>query len=149
MSSIDDILAQVDALNTSVKPIEAEDRLRSVLSTMGPAELRVWEPDLRRTIDHFLPKRRKTLTLLLDQHLSAEAETPAPIAVPARNVQPHLDALQSELKELGDYHIFQWSTFYRDRLGAFFGWFIDESGGADLHLAADSVRRLMHEHTRD
>ena len=39
--------------------------------------------------------------------------------------------------------------FYRDRLGIFFASFIDESEGADLRLAAESVRHLLRDHTRD
>ena len=38
MPSIDEILAQIESLISSVKPLEAEDRLRSVLGTMGAAE---------------------------------------------------------------------------------------------------------------
>jgi hypothetical protein len=149
MPSVDEILAEVDALITSVKPIEAEDRLQSVISTMGPAELRVWEPDLRRTIDHFLPKRRKTLTAFLDKNLQAEEAPLSTVSAPKGDIQFAIDSLKIELKELYDYHIFQWSTFYRDRLGEFFGLFVDESAGADLQGASESVRQLLQEHTRE
>ena len=87
--------------------------------------------------------------MLLEQQLLAETQLPQPVKAAPRNVQPAIDELKADLKELGDYHIFQWSTFYRDRLGIFFASFIDESEGADLRLAAESVRHLLRDHTRD
>lgn len=150
MSGIDDILAQVDSLIASVKPIEAEDRLRSVLSSMGPAELRVWEPDLRRTIDHFLPKRRKTLSSYLDQLFDAEAQSASPDKM-FNKIDPAvlMEGFESDLRELAVHHIFQWATFYRDRLGEFFSAFVGLGDSLDVETATESVRLLMREHTSE
>ena len=74
MPGIDDLLRQVESLVMSAEPAEADERLRSLLTTMGPTELRVWEPDLRLTIGKFLPQRRRALTLLLDQLLQSKEQ---------------------------------------------------------------------------
>jgi hypothetical protein len=67
---IDQILVEVERLVDTVKPREAEERLRSLISTVGDEELRMWEADLRVTIGRFLPKRRKSLLLVLDRRLA-------------------------------------------------------------------------------
>jgi hypothetical protein len=152
MSGIDDFLAQVDSLIVEVKPVEAEDRMRSLLTTLGPAELRVWEPDLRRTIGNFLPKRRNILSLLLDKLLQAP-EQPSKPSEPSVNVpRPSdviIDELKDDLQDLSEHHIFQWSTFYRDFLGDFFGKFVKEAVASEISTAATSVRQLLKEHTSE
>jgi hypothetical protein len=149
MSSIDDLLGQVESLNASVKPTEAEDRLRSLLATMGPAELRVWEPDLRRTIERFLPKRRRALMSLLDKLLEVKPEFTKPPDSRASDMRPIVSGLESELEELSAHHIFQWSTFYRDSLGQFFTRFVEASASPGLRSEAEAVRSLLREHTHD
>ena len=70
---------QVERLVDTVKPQEAEERLRALIAMMGDEELRQWEADIRLTIGRFLPKRLKVLTLVLDRRLSTgnEAATEA------------------------------------------------------------------------
>jgi hypothetical protein len=140
-------------LLVAVKPTEAEDRLRTLLTSMGPDELRVWEPDFRLTIAKFLPKRRRNLDTLLNELLAAgpsdgrnKAETVTAADV---DIWPVVRSLESDLEELSGLHIFQWSTFYRDYLGQFFTEFIDASASAQLKEASESVKDLFSNHTRE
>ncbi len=70
MAQIETVLEQVEGLIRSVKLQDAQERLASLLRTMGPAELRVWEPELSLTISRFLPKRRRQLGQLLQERLA-------------------------------------------------------------------------------
>jgi hypothetical protein len=153
VSDISDILRQVESLLVAVKPTEAEDRLRTLLTSMGPDELRVWEPDFRLTIEKFLPKRRRNLDTLLNELLTARSpndrngvETITPANV---DIWPIVRSLESDLEELSGIHIFQWSTFYRDYLGQFFTKFIGAISRAQLKEASESVKNLLSNHTRE
>jgi hypothetical protein len=120
---IDQILADVERLVQTVKPREAEERLRSLIGTMGDEELKIWEADLRLTIGRFLPKRRKSLLLVLDRRLTGSDGSP-PATLEFRVEEdtrgPDLErfgtVFADELRDLSEHHIFQWSTFYRDVL---------------------------------
>ena len=152
MPGIDDILGQIAQISIA-QPVDAENRMRSLLTTMGAPELRVWEPDLRNTINTFLPKRRRGLTSLLEQLLGASDQqrtgTSGPHRMAEAATRDLLDKLERDLLDLSTYHIFQWSTFYRDYLGDFFGDFISKSPVLDIGSASNSVRALISQHTHD
>lgn len=151
MSDIAEILQQIELLLQAVRPGDAENRLRSLLDTMGREELRVWEPDFRATIEKFLPKRRRNLNDLVDQLLTTsplQVKDKAPTDSDAK-VMPLLDDLDSRLRELSDHHIFQWSTFYRDSLAEFFTDFIALSNATLLPDASQYVKELFARHTCD
>jgi hypothetical protein len=149
---IDDILGQVAQISVA-QPVDAQNRMQSLLSTMGPAELRVWEPDLRNTINTFLPKRRRELTDLLEQLLRARDQqrvgTNGPHRMTAAATRELIQELELDLQDLSDKHIFQWPTFYWDYLGRFFEEFIDKSAVIDIRPASEAVRQAIAKHTRD
>src|SRR3972149_2482029 len=109
MLTIEDTLTEVERLLATVRVQGAEDLIRSLMYTMGGQELRVWEADLRRTIDLFFHKRRRELTQALDRRLSLSAvgaDTKAPevlVDVDTKEIQADLRAQFVELARL---HIF-------------------------------------------
>src|SRR5215211_4064537 len=145
MPKIERILAEVERLVDTVKPREAEERLRALIGTMGDDELRTWEADVRLTIGRFLPKRRKSLLLVLDQRLAWPDGAPSPPR-PAQP-EPELDydrlasAFAGDLRDLSEHHMFQWSTFYRDVLSFYFDRFL----GAATNAPDQEVLHLIRE----
>ena len=129
MSNIDTVLEEVAELNATVRPADAEQRLHSLMSSLGDSELREREDDLRRAITQFLPKRRRRLTALLDGLV--ETVPNAPVAGPAQapdsdvDIEPLGAFFVDRLNELSQHHIFQWSTFYRDSLSRSFDQFLE------------------------
>jgi hypothetical protein len=154
MSEIDNLLEEVEQLIINAKPREAEERVRSLLSTIGDTELRIWEVDLRRTINRFLPKRRRALTAALDQRLGKAAAASEDDAVPPPHTDIDLQQLAevfaADLEELSEHHIFQWSTFYRDRLSSFFDQFFDGARHAgEVSAVLTMARHALTMHARE
>jgi hypothetical protein len=118
MPKVDQILAEVEHLVVSVRIQEAEEKIRSLMQTMGDEELRAWDADLRLTINRFLPKRRKKLLLILDERGGTNDSKPT-VGLLGVEEQPPFDlaVLEAEFEEdleiLSERHIYQWSTFYR------------------------------------
>src|SRR6185503_7908126 len=50
---------------------------------------------------------------------------------------------------LSQYHIFQWATFYRDNLGAYFRDLLLLAGGPDTEMGIEETRNLFRGHTRE
>lgn len=132
MAKIDQFLAEIERLVESVKLQEAEERLASLIRTMGDDELKAWDADLRVTIDRFLPKRRRNLLRALNERVHPENPRPAlllrakpePEPVVALDVDSLQIEFQDELSDLSKRHIYQWSTFYRDSLSVYFERFL-------------------------
>jgi hypothetical protein len=153
---IDQILGDVERLVQTVKPREAEEKLRSLISTMGDEELKMWEADLRLTIDRFLPKRRKSLTLVLDRRLASDGASPPTLKLGSQEPKqesplgPLQMAFAEELQDLSEHHIFQWSTFYRDTLSLYFDRFLTTATDASQRDDALRVmRELLSNHSQE
>ncbi len=98
-------------LITTVKPQDAEDRVRSLITTVGDEELRRWEADVRVTIGRLLPKRRQSLLLTLEQRLAGGDVPPRDrLRVGEPEAGPNCDALsatfEDELRKLSQRHIY-------------------------------------------
>jgi hypothetical protein len=130
-----DALAEVEDLLATVQPRLAEERVHELLARLGGDELRTWEPDLRRTIDVFLPKRRKVLLSELQTSIETGFVPYDPDAQPAAGADVDLGELQASFSEALDdlrrHHIFQWATFYRDCLSQYFDLCFDADRRAD------------------
>ena len=123
MASIDLHLERLEALiEQPQRRGDAETQVRALLLTLGKEELRVYEPDLRRVISRFLPKRRKDLELELARHIAIATTPPPPTTTPPveNNPDRELEQLRTRLRrglaDLHDRRIFQWNTAYRDYL---------------------------------
>ncbi|MBA2079838.1 hypothetical protein [Rhodanobacter sp. PCA2] len=120
---------------------EAYQSFRELLDSASLDQLRLLQPTLRGLVDQFHKRKRRDLTELLDQRL----EPPAPIECAALLVawQNHLDGLR-------DKHIFQWNTFYRERMN-----YILQDAYRRLHDAPeraeviDGLKLLFARHSTD
>lgn len=157
MPKFDQILTEVERLVATVKPQEAEDRLRSLIATVGDEELRRWEADVRVTIGRFLPKRRRNLLLTLEQRLDGDVGAAndrlrlrGTKSEPARNYEFLRAAFADELNALSQRHIYQWSTFYRDTLSAYFDRFLEAaSADASPVAALDAMGDPLARHSEE
>src|SRR4051812_10671033 len=125
MAALDEELRQIERLVRTVRPADAEHRLRALVATMGEEQLHAWEPDFRAVIAEFLPKRRIELDALLDGALQPARETPVAASADETHsddaVFPELVArVREDLDDLSRRHIFQWATAYRDRVSSAF-----------------------------
>lgn len=152
MERVDRELSEIRALLRTVKPAEAERRLRTLILQLGPEELRSVEQDLRPTIDGFLPKRRRDLTELLNRALQGAEATETVDAMGPFGEAPDVEdapaRLSVVLQDLAEHHIFQWSTYYRDALAPLFERLViasrdQDDSGARIH---DKVRQEFASH---
>ncbi len=67
-----------------------------------------------------------------------------PQSLPALNT-----AFLASLQDLSAYHIFQWSTFYRDIFTRFFGDYVDAALTFGVAQTADSIRLPLTSHSRE
>lgn len=154
MTSVDDNLDEVERLLSAVQPEEAEGILAALIGQLGPDELRVWEADLRKSIDGFLPKRKRRLHDALDMALASSARQPPndePAAAITREMRAVLNSFRDNLVDLSSYHIFQWSTWYRDTFAIFSDRFLDAThrGLSSNPAPGDLVRDLVANHACD
>jgi hypothetical protein len=151
MAKVDRILADVERLVATVKPQEAEERLRSLMQTMGDDELRAWDADLRVTINRFLPKRRKSLTLILDERIRPRPPMESsPEPTPAVDLIALQIQFETDLQNLSERHIYQWSTFYRDTLSQYFDSFLDAARKEDTRdQALNALRDSLSQHSEE
>jgi hypothetical protein len=121
MSSIDQALAKIIRLVSTVQPVQAQEQALQLIEGLGHAQLVEHRVRIEEMIAAFLPKRRRLLTQAFLTQLEA------PVAVKRDSEVSRSAALdwisdlraftRSELAQLGEQHIFQWSTFYRDSIG--------------------------------
>jgi len=151
MTSVEDLLANIEGLLERVRVQEAEDRLRSLLYTIGRDELSLWEYDIRRTIDQFLPKRRKALLAELRKRSNNPESNAALQEVSSATVVRSLqDDFERQLEDLSARHIFQWSTFYRETLLDFYNRFsAAASDKALLEAVGSGIYSALTTHARD
>ncbi|MFJ8392117.1 hypothetical protein [Streptomyces sp. NPDC094144] len=102
----------------------------------------------------FLRKRRNTLLARLDERLhgpppSALSEIKDP-AQAGDAAEDWLEEFLSALQDLSDRHIFQWSTYYRNRLAEDFTSFLDRlAGPEEARALLPKIALALSEHAQD
>lgn len=154
MSDVAAVLGEVRALVRHVQVADAQQRLEDLIKVMGPAELRVWEDELRAAIADFLPKRQKALRELLDHEIhasigsSGRQEGSSGSTAPEELGRLVLD-LELALSDLSRFHIFQWSTFYRETLADFFDSALQLATGVDASKEWSALDAVVANHAHE
>ncbi|WP_103343626.1 hypothetical protein [Amycolatopsis sp. CA-126428] len=157
MTRWDDSLRQVIELNRTVKPTQAEALMTEVLQGCTLEELGTLEAEIALAISSFLRKRQKSLTQLLEK-VSRDGASPAATQIADTStpvvdenfVAYSRDRLHRDLGELADHHIFQWATFYRDVLNAYFDEFLHQlTLGGPQGTWLIVMKKAMREHASD
>lgn len=113
-------------------------------------------PDLEVLIARFLPKRKKQLTVALENALAIAKRPTLPTVVRA-NAQPAPTPLPTDIQlytkrldELRDFHIFQWATYYRDVIGYIFKNLLSTLKNTDTwHSELESVSNDFARHSNE
>ena len=132
---------------------EPEGILTDLVNHMRPDTVLEWRTDLRDVAAQFQPKRRKRLLDLIERHAAGEMAAVRQTALAdgygAPPVATDDPEFRQELSELGERHIFQWSTHYRDCLNRHFDLYLRQlESGLDEGMVA-SMKRSLSEHSRD
>lgn len=148
MAKISDLLDSIEQDVNAVRLADAQLRLISLIGEIGADELIQWEAEIERVISSFFPRRQKALRQALEEcrvrlKLAPESDhVEAAVATASVDRAVLVEALDGELNRLAQYHIFQWSTYYREWAHRFLGsQLVLENSVND-----DDVRSLIGEH---
>ncbi len=134
---------------------EPERMLMDLIAQMGPSERADWRPDIVRIADEFQKKRRRNVMDLLDNgEISGidlhgrESCAAAPLeSASVAEVKKRLIEFRQALDDLGERHIFQWSTFYRDCFDAHLDRFLPSMGSTSPDGVVEAVTESLAAHT--
>lgn len=152
---IEDHLTRIKNMMATGKRKEPVSLLKDLISQMGPSELSDWRPDISRIADEFTKKPRKNILEMLDdqnrEHSDfdvCKAGSQVSESPPISPMSPLVTEFEQALEELGERHIFQWSTFYRDCLDSYFDRFFDAMGLPRPDDPVDALAKPLADHTR-
>jgi len=154
VSDIAAVLGEVRDLVRQVQVADAQQRLEDLVKIMGPAELRVWEDELRLAIETFLPKRQRVLLALLEREIRASVDSSTRQERGSSRRAPEalgrlVLTLEDTLSDLSKYHIFQWSTFYREALSEFHDQALDLATNSDARSEWNALEAVIAHHSRE
>ncbi|WP_406383983.1 hypothetical protein OHU25_41020 [Streptomyces sp. NBC_00117] len=144
MSTVDAALRDIEGLCRAVKPDQAQDLANGLIESLPVHDLEEREAQIRTVFTRaFLKKRRNALLFRLDEKLHGPPPSAAPepeeLAQVEGPVEDWLEEFLEALQYLSDRHIFQWSTYYRNRLAEDFTSFLDRL------TAPEAARTLLPE----
>ncbi|SCK08964.1 hypothetical protein VAR608DRAFT_0298 [Variovorax sp. HW608] len=122
--SIEAVLAEAEELISRHRYNDAFDNLVSLFQQCSQVDIQRLHDPIKEIIGRFMPKKRRLLSEELDGRLrrsgkvagtDTESDTSSHPAHPIR-LQHFVASLDSRFAELSEWHIFQWSTYYRDEL---------------------------------
>ncbi|MGV3725086.1 hypothetical protein [Hydrogenophaga sp.] len=123
--SIEAVLAEAEELISRHKYNDAFDNLISLLQQCSKVDIERLHDPIKEIIGRFMPKKRRMLGEELHSRLRRSGKAPAKDTesdAPSRShpirLQKFITSLDSRFAELSEWHIFQWSTYYRDELKA-------------------------------
>ena len=132
---------------------EPEGILTELVIHMRRDTVLQWRSDLRDVAERFQPKRRKRLLNLIERRAAGKMAAVRESAVaegyrapPVANDDPEF---RQELRELGERHIFQWSTHYRDCLNRHFDLYLRRLESNLDEGTVAPMKRSLSEHSRD
>jgi hypothetical protein len=130
MTTVDAALRKIEELCRAVKPDQAQHLANGLIESLPVHDLEMWETRIRTVFTRaFLKKRRNALLAEIDEKLyGPPPSTTTDPENPAQTEDAEEDWLEeflAALQDLSDRHIFQWSTYYRNRLAEDFTSFLD------------------------
>ena len=155
MPTIEETLTQIQSRLDAGQALWPEQRLTELIEQMGPAELSDWRTDIEMLVNKFHKKRRNTLWKFYSEQIGAPREPAAQspeIAGPYVTIGPESPLVRDfkhTLQQLREYHIFHWSTFYRDGLASHFEKFLTQLRRVAPDDLADALADPLAEHARD
>jgi hypothetical protein len=155
MSTVDAALQEIEGLCRAVKPDQAQDLANGLIEGLPIHDLETWETQIRTVFTRaFFKKRRNALLARLDEKLHGPppSTTPEP-EDPAQAEDAEEDWLEefvAALQDLSDRHIFQWSTYYRNRLAEDFTSFLDRlANPEEARTLLPKIAHALSGHAQD
>jgi hypothetical protein len=146
---IEAVLAECEDLISRNEVNRAHDTLLELIHYGSRADVQRLQPTLEEIIGRFLPKRKRDLGQALEQRLGTGDVHAAQPASSTRSAQGGVREFEATVRErfedLSRWHIFQWSTYYRDELRAILADIVDLSR-ADK--TADAAFDVLGTHAR-
>lgn len=120
--SIEAVLAEAEELISQRRVTTAFDNLIVLFLQCSQVDLKRLHDPITEVIDRFLPQKRRKLSEAFRSRLDGGAQESPESSLgtpenPAR-LQDFVTSLNNRLDELSKWHIFQWSTYYKDELRA-------------------------------
>ncbi len=128
--------------------VAADTAFRDFLATHNRAEVKRYEPELRALLDSFYKNRKRDLTSLLDASLGPIVQGKDTTTAVA-DITDFETSIHAKLCALSDYHIFQWTTYYRDFLGRLFDRLYRETQDATRQTLSTIATDKLAEHAAD
>ena len=160
-----DTLERIDAELARGHAAAPQRALEDLIRHMSRRVLEEWRVDLQARIDRFQPKRRRELQKLFNERTRTPASDGSGAvlevgsqmslvnesAAEADDLYFEVDrvdrAFEADLRELGEKHIFQWSTAYTETLNRHFDGYLPLLRSELALTAARSIRQRLDEHT--
>ena len=116
--TIEALLAEAEELLSRQHVKKAYDNLQILFQQCSLVDLRRLHEPILEIISKFLHKRQRDLGEAFRKRLGANEETftASPAAANEESLQNFITSLSERFDELRDWHIFQWSTYYKDEL---------------------------------
>lgn len=120
--SIESVLAEVEELISRRRVNAAFDNLLSLFQQCSQVDLKRLQDPITEIINRFMHKKRRELGEAFRSRI--EGDTPEPLDSSSESrdnsakLQRFIDSLRNRFDELSEWHIFQWSTYYKDELRA-------------------------------
>ncbi|MEU6876925.1 hypothetical protein [Streptomyces sp. NPDC046712] len=152
MLDVDAVLQEVERLCREVKPADAEALAATLIKGLTTGDLEARESQLRAVLDRaFLKKRKLALLALLDEKLHGPPPVPGPSSQAPTLVEDYwLEDFHAALQDLSDRHIFQWSTYYRDRLAEDFSYSLDRMADPEeVKTLLPKISAALSSHAQD
>ena len=150
--SIESVLAEAEELISRHHVNAAFDNLISLFQQCSLVDLTRLQEPIAEIIDRFLPQKRRNLGEAFRSRFDcgdARGFPSSPSAspdIPARQ-QEFITSLRERFDELSKWHIFQWSTYYKDELRAVMAEVVEllrSSGNADAAFAQVGIAIRLH-----
>lgn len=161
MPTIEDQLTQITHRMARGEREAPRRDLEDLIAQMSGDQLTDWRQDIMHLVDQFQRKKRRDLLQVIDNKLKASTAWNGPENNRAASVkevrQSYVSTLdpgltlefRNALAELGDRHIFQWSTFYRDCLAEHLVLFLDRLKDMSPDDLCRGLSEPLAEHTQD
>lgn len=150
-------IAEVGAFIQQNRMQSATEQIKSIISSLNTDELILVSPDLRDLIGKMHPKRKRDLTVLLDDAIAKPKSAPRrvqdglePTTQPGTLTPSRATQYSLRLNELRKRHIFQWGTYYRDNLIFMFKDLMSKSNSHERwHEELDLISVAFSNHATD
>ena len=161
MSGIEELLTKISAQMATGQRDAPRRDLEDLIRHMSSETLSIWETEIMALVAQFLPKKRRDLMLIIEKARDVSNHTtnlnppdvlPGDSTTTVSSVAPASDLsieFQNALDVLGEQHIFQWSTFYRDCLQHYLTSFSEQVTQTAMDDLCQGLYGPLADHSRD